>query len=323
MKSQFAKILVIVFCFVVWGAGCNKLPAAVNLAETLSPTDQTRAAVKQNQGFGTLARLNMPNTHAQSVSPVVEIKAQLPTLLPTVTVVRVPQGTADRTQFGNLTSAFGLPAGALGNEYDNLTLSFTWTNNEGYVWSYVAEKSQVAFSNPAHALNSGTSTLDGERILRAARDFVVDHGFKESDYRNFALASSSLEFANLTAVTAERVVDQRNIVDRDGRPELGAVIYLNNSGKVASGWLALSREAQRSDYPAISEKTMRTSLELGGIAGPPSGRVEITETLFAFVKLPRQGKEPELLVPALVGEGIQYLSEGGSRPYRVVVPLVQ
>ena len=266
----------------------------------------------------------MPAFNPQGAHGVVRINSPLPSLQPTVTVVRVPAGTADHTQFANMTTAMGLPAGALGDQTKNLTLSFTWTNSEGYVWSYLAEKSRIAFSNPLYALTGTSTPVNEERTVDAARDFAVAHGFRESDYRNFVMASSSVEFPTLSSVTAERVVDERNIVDKDGRPEQGAVLYVNKSGIVSSGWMSLAQEPQRSDYPAITADEMRQRMEQGGLAGPPSGSVDIAKTFFAFVRLPRQsGNDAEFLAPALVGEGVEQLVQGGTRPYRIVVPLVK
>ncbi|GEM_PF-3120466 len=307
------------------GAGCLDLPPEQKIADTLAPTDKSRAAVAQDLGFGMLPKPQYSNMNSGN-GGIVRINAELPSLQPTVTVVRVPAGMADRTQFANLTTAMDVPAGAVGDNARNLSLDFVWTNDEGYVWSYKATNKRLAFSNPSMAPSAGASStrLEDEKIVRAARDFVVGHGFKESDYRNFTSASST-DQSGLAIVTAERVADERNIVDKDGHPELGCALYLNaTNGKVVSGWLAMAPDAQRSNYPAISASDMKTRMENGGLAGPTAGSVDIDKVFFAFVSLTKQNDHDfEYLAPALVGEGTEHLVQGGSRPYRIVVPLLK
>ncbi|MFZ6015411.1 MAG: hypothetical protein ACOYUZ_03595 [Patescibacteria group bacterium] len=124
-------------------------------------------------------------------------------------------------------------------------------------------------------------------------------------------------------VTFQRIVDERNILDKIGTPQPGGVIVLNADTLEAEyGWFLLPQEAQRSDYPAIPATEMAQRLQSGGLGGLASGTVEITETFFAFV--PLRGQDlygPEYLIPCLVGQG-QRILNSVSEPYWIVVPLV-
>jgi len=131
-------------------------------------------------------------------------------------------------------------------------------------------------------------------------------------------------FPSHLLITLERVVDDRNIVDQKGVPELGGELIINAANlEVEFAWVKLGADIQRSDYPAITVQEMRQALEDGGIGKIPQGTVDIQNTFFAFIKLPQAaGEQSEFLVPALVGDGT-HTFDGSTRPYRIVVPLVK
>lgn len=130
-------------------------------------------------------------------------------------------------------------------------------------------------------------------------------------------------YPTLIPITFERMVDQRNVLDQKGTPELGGKVFYNvYTGKIYSGWILIQFDPQRSDYPAITEQEMRNFLEKGGVSGLPQGNADIQTASFAFYKFPSAPYQPEIMVPALVGDGFQTVNSQ-KIPYRVVVPLTK
>jgi len=303
----------------VLGAGCVTPLTVSQVAEPLGAAQGSSVGVPQQNGFGVLPRLPLPTGQPAGT---VNITAELPSLQPNVTVVRLPGGGLDRTQFQNLTDAVRFPIGMLGAKPVNLSYGLKWSDGSGYVWTYASEDGQLRFTATSTTGQVLVHTLNQDQILSTAKNFLTNHGIGELSYRNLSILSATA--TDSVTVTYERTVDERNIVDLTGRPELGGKLLIDpTTGMVASGWITLSAEPERSDYPAISADDMRRLMEAGGLGGTPPGTVDIQDTFFAFLRHPKSDADgPSVLSPVLVGQGTQKI-QSASRPFRIVVPLIK
>ena len=289
------------------------------VAQPLGAAQGAAVGVPQKNGFGSLPLLPLPNGQT---SGVVRINAELPSLQPDVTVVRLPGGGLDSTQFQNLTDAIHFPVGMLGDQPVSLSYRLTWSDGRGYVWVFTSEDSGLRFNNVSTTAQILNRTLNQDDVLKLAKDFLTNHGIGELTYRNLSIDSATA--TDSVTVTYERTVDERNIVDSSGRPELGGKISIDpRTGEVKSGWITLSVQPDRTDYTAITADDMRRLMEAGGMGGTPQGTVDIQDTFFAFVRHPKNDtNESSILSPVLVGQGTQTV-QGAKRPFRIVVPLVK
>jgi len=311
--------LAICAVFSVLGAGCLTPLIVTKVAQPLGAAQGASIGVPQKNGFGTLPLLPLPSDQAPGV---VRINAELPSLQPNVTVVRLPGGGLDRTQFQNLTDAIHFPVGMLGDQPVNLSYRLTWSDGRGYLWTFTSEDNGLRFNNMSTTAQNLKHTLNQDDVLTLAKGFLTDHGIGELTYRNLSIASATA--TDSVTVTYERVVDERNIVDLSGRPELGGKLSIDpRTGEVKSGWITLSVQPDRTDYPAITAEDMRHLMEAGGMGGTPQGTVDIQETFFTFVRHPKTDVNgPSILSPVLVGQGTQTV-QGNRRSFRIVVPLVK
>ena len=163
------------------------------------------------------------------------------------------------------------------------------------------------------------NTLTALRRIKTAKDIISAPPPK--DENSTCLPA---QFPSRLPVIFDLVIDKRNITSADGKTEIGGFLIFNaQTLAVEYGWITLSAEPARSDYPAISEQQMRANMLNGGLGGEPEGIVDINETFFSFVRLDRSNKyNYTYLVPALVGSGIQTIN-GTEIPYNIVVPLTK
>ncbi|MBU2566984.1 hypothetical protein KKG46_05525 [Patescibacteria group bacterium] len=189
----------------------------------------------------------------------------------------------------------------------NISIQQNWLN-----WKLNTENTQNCISQQLNADLNELNSLDQLSNINPL------------DYKYTQSPCYSNNFPNYLPITFERVVDQRNIVDSIGKPQIGGtLIYDLNSQKFVYGWLTLPTEVQRSEYSAITEKEMRSSLEKGGLGGVPQGTIDISEVFFSFISPKKDNSyDYEYLIPVLVGQGKQTLNNVSSS-YRIVVPLVK
>ena len=349
------------------GAGCFPTLTVPTIAEPLVPAQEAGNVVDNTDGFGKLPIL--PKT-LNTGKGIIVVNAEIPTLQKQVSVVRIPAGALSATQLQNLTTSFNLPIGIVG-EPTVQEFNLTWTNNENITWTYSGSDKKMKFKDSSQSLTSlhSKTWLDSTRMVQAARDFLVLHGFNDKNLQNLDIQADwkvwkenldknkdcmdqqsssyistysrdpeqmnapTLAYGNtscadsvyptLIPITFERMVDQRNVLQQNGAPELGGkLLYNTYTNKIYSGWLLIQSDPQRSDYPAITEQEMRSFLEKGGISGLPQGNANIQKTSFAFYKFPSMPYQTEIMVPALVGDGYQTVNSE-QIPFRVVVPLTQ
>ena len=351
-------------------AGCNEA-TTTPIAETLGPTAGTGAVALQD-GFGQLPQL--PKKNSNNYNGIVKINTTLPTLPDKILVARTSGSGLDLTQFQNLSHAIGIPIGMLGTKPINTKFSFSWQNNENYLWNFDSTNYSLNFvkTNYNKNLSTVSSWPEQKTIDELVTSFLTGVGYDVLSIQNISiqqdwldwklntndsqnclseklyndlLAINSLEdifninpqldtyvqspcktnqLPNYLPITFERVVDQRNIVNSIGRPEIGgSLIYDLKTKEFVFGWFTMPKQIQRSEYSAISEKQMKTDLEQGGLGGTPQGTVDIDEVFFSFISPEKQNTyDYDFLIPALVGQGTQTIDDS-TNPYRIVVPLVK
>jgi hypothetical protein len=132
------------------------------------------------------------------------------------------------------------------------------------------------------------------------------------------------QFPSRIPVTYNLIIDERNVLDKDGQAQIGGFLIMNaQTLKIEYGWITLSANPVRSDYPAISAEEMRKNLLNGGLGGKIAGTMDINEVFFAFYRLNDESSyDYQYLVPALIGSGTQTL-DGAKIPYNIVVPLTK
>lgn len=132
------------------------------------------------------------------------------------------------------------------------------------------------------------------------------------------------QFPSRIPVIFDLVIDERNIVNENGKSEIGGFLIFNAETLEAEyGWITLVPSPNRSDYPAISAEKMRQEMLNGGLGGVSGGSVDINETFFAFMELETgDAYGHRYLAPVLVGSGNK-TQAGATIPYNIVVPLTK
>ncbi len=171
---------------VLTGAGCYQPITVPKIAEQLGSADQTETAVAQQQGFGMLTKIQIPKT--QDLNQMV-FSTSLPSLQPTIAVLRLPATNLKTTEFQNLTQAIGLPAGLIGNQTQNLNYNLTWTNQSGVIWQFFSNDRKISFTDssaePAAAVLD--SWLGRARLLDSVDMFLKLHGINERRLKNIQI----------------------------------------------------------------------------------------------------------------------------------------
>jgi len=182
---RLPKIFIPLLFMTLAAAGCTPTISVPKVAQPLGPPD-IQGATSQHGGFGELPKISFPSVQAEGA---VNIKTDLPSLQSTATVVRLPNGSLNLTEFQNLTQAIGLPAGLIGDDTNNLGYTITWTNSEGLVWQYFSNEHKLSFTNPkAKSLSrSSPNWMGKDRLITQVDVFLKQHGVDERVLRNIQI----------------------------------------------------------------------------------------------------------------------------------------
>ncbi|MDD2786320.1 MAG: hypothetical protein PHS79_05565 [Patescibacteria group bacterium] len=184
MRHQHLFFVLLIATFLA--AGCNQPVTVPHVAETLGPSE-VGGAPSQNGGFGVLPKINFQTNDS---SDIVNIETDLPTIQPTVTVVRLPAGDLNLTEFQNLTQAIGLPAGLVGDDTRNLGYALTWTNKESAVWKYYSLDHKLTFTNDTTKPKNPivNSWMGNEQLIDKVDVFLKLRGINEQLLKNIQIA---------------------------------------------------------------------------------------------------------------------------------------
>lgn len=184
MKNKFWSFLIL--GLVLAGSGCYQPITVPKIAEQLGAADQTETVAAQYQGFGKLPEIQI--SQAQDLNQMT-FKATLPSLQPTIAVLRLPATNLKTTEFQNLTQAIGLPAGLIGNQTQNLNYNLTWTNQSGVIWQFFSNDRKISFTDnsaePAEAVLD--NWLGQTRLLDSVDMFLKEHGINERRLKNIQI----------------------------------------------------------------------------------------------------------------------------------------
>ncbi|MDD5437548.1 MAG: hypothetical protein PHC70_00150 [Patescibacteria group bacterium] len=182
------KLLIICALLPLLAAGCGEPVNIPKVAEPFGPPEGKGSAA-QHLGFGVLPKLEMPAGLTQGN---LNVKTDLPILQPTVTILRLPSGNLNLTEFQNLTQAIGLPAGLVGDETQNLGYTLTWTNKEGIIWQFFSNDRRITFNNPKAKPKLGVadSWLGKNQLIDKVDIFLKLHGVDEQKLKNIQIVPS-------------------------------------------------------------------------------------------------------------------------------------
>jgi hypothetical protein len=132
------------------------------------------------------------------------------------------------------------------------------------------------------------------------------------------------EFPALTAIRYRAMLDERDVVRRDGSYVNGAEIVVDNSNKaIVSGKINLFYDPERSDYPALTNEQAMDFIKRGGLSGA-TGEIEISSLEFVFLRVEDESTTPPsaYLIPAALGKGTHLRPDGQTQAYSIVAPLL-
>lgn len=132
------------------------------------------------------------------------------------------------------------------------------------------------------------------------------------------------EFPARTAVRYRAMLDERDVVRRDGSYVNGAEIVIDHSNKsVVSGKINLFYDPERSDYPALTNDQALDFIKRGGLSGA-SGEIEITSLEFVFLRIEDDSTtQPNIyLIPSVLGKGTHLRPDGQTQAFSIVAPLL-
>jgi hypothetical protein len=218
------------------------------------------------------------------------------------------------------------------------TLIDTWPSNQQimdafYAFMYDRGINPLSYNNPSIEVSwrEWKNKIDKDEACVSSADINF--------FRQIKTPQNMMSFKPLTAntgncvakqfpsripITYDLVIDERNILGADGKAQIGGFLIMNASTlKIEYGWITLTANPVRSDYPAITAEEMRKALLNGGLGGKIAGTMDINEVFFAFYRLNDESSyNYQYLTPALIGSGIQTL-DGAKIPYNIVVPLTK
>lgn len=160
------------------GAGCRLFAPITtpSVAERLG-TALPERPIAQERGFGSIPAIPSPRLRPGTGGSV-RLTTTLPSIPPSVTVLRIRSNQPNDAQIRNIAASFDLPGGIVGNHPIGQELLMSWKDGDGIRWSFDAAGRSIDFSvnsaSPA-ALTVPTWTVR-ERIVQKALAFLDDHG---------------------------------------------------------------------------------------------------------------------------------------------------
>ncbi len=128
----------------------------------------------------------------------------------------------------------------------------------------------------------------------------------------------SFEFPSKQIVRYPKKINDRSIIKKNGYPVYGIELMVDMiTGAVSEGRIELPAEIEKSDYPALAKPLFNDLLRQCGLSGA-SGELILDKFDFEYLLY-----EDSLLLPVLVGSGMQKQENDSTETYRVVVPLIQ
>lgn len=160
------------------GAGCTSSQVA-HVAEPFRAFPSQQVVAEKN-GFGPLPAFSQPPSSA-----VITIEGSLPTVPEAVNVLRLRGGLPNETEWRNLTGSIGLPGSLLGDIPTPKSLTASWSDPSGMLWSYDAAAHRLEFAAPVANSSLTLQTLPAsEDIIRIATSFFQTRALSFRDMRD-------------------------------------------------------------------------------------------------------------------------------------------
>lgn len=185
MKRLFAMLAIAALL----GQGCFAVTGTVPSTESNVSAPEGFTAFRK--GFGSLPGPS-PFARPDSASlPNITWKERPPAVSNEVTVLRQAPTIPGALLLQNLTTALRIPAGTLEANPSVQSLTTSWKDESGFLWSYNASTGAVAFE---HMDGQGPLTVpslpDDERIVNAAQAFFRSRGIGQQGWGEPTLAFS-------------------------------------------------------------------------------------------------------------------------------------
>lgn len=177
---QFLASLTLVASF---GAGCLPPVTTLKVAEPLD-NKTTELFVPRENGFGALPTITVPARRAR-----VTVNAILPQVPDKITIIRLRSGGPNDTELRNIASAIGVPSGTISDNPRRSTLDLTWTDDQGYRWTYHTNERVLEFSlerTPSSPLTV-SELPSNTKIISLANSFLLARAINPQSYRNAAV----------------------------------------------------------------------------------------------------------------------------------------
>lgn len=166
---------------VLGGAGCTSTTISVSEPFREFPSQQV---VAEKNGFGPLPRFSYPTN-----SVTVEFDLPVPSPAEAVSVLRLRGGLPNETEWRNITGAIGLPGTLLGDVPTPKSLSASWADSGGTLWSYDAASNKLEFASPVVTTSLTLTQLPAtEDIIRLATTFFQTRALPFRDMRDPTVA---------------------------------------------------------------------------------------------------------------------------------------
>jgi len=173
------RIAVIFSVLALFGAGCSQETASPKIAEPFSNPSSENIDIPLSQGFGELPRIEYPKSSAS-----ITLESDLPKLPKVITVLRLKKGLPNDTEMRQITRALSIPAATLGDFSVVTEANLTWTDKDGYRWSYRGADNTLEFWNDTNSKLLTVSSLRSyEELVNTASAFILAKGIKSSYYR--------------------------------------------------------------------------------------------------------------------------------------------
>ena len=372
-------ISIIAAIIILLGAGCvSESLTNIEISEGGAPSPD--GLITFREGFGKVPGVNPLNPQIGRQAGQIEWNAEIPNIPSEITVIRKRRTLPEPAFLQNMTTAIGIPAGALRLDPVATALKIEWEDDQGYHWIYDGSTARLEFQqNQSVDIQTVSALPIDELIILTAEKFLGDRGIDMTGWGDPALATSwniwwlneqrngycmtretiaslresarnpymgiqgmehltrDTNFCTSPEFPAHQVIrffvsqDDKAVYDANGEPEkVGEVIIRTDTMTVESGFFYLAKEADRSNYPAMTPQALIEYIRRGGINGIP-GDADVNEEVFlstfheglykhdAYL----DGEMRTYFIPAIQAEGIYKTTAGATKEFSMIVPLVR
>jgi len=182
------RIAPIFTALMLLGAGCMQ-PVEQARVPDLFGAPSPEGFVSFNEGFGGIPGPAPAPPVRTGFDPAIEWAADLPAHPTEVTVLRMRQTLPDPAFLQNITTALRMPAGILQSNPVAESMTMQWRDEDGYRWTYDAEKNRITFER-IEGVGAFTVTVlpTNDEIINFAEVFLNERGINRREWGKPRLA---------------------------------------------------------------------------------------------------------------------------------------